>query len=137
MSNIKQPKASSPMANVKLYYDGWLALPAPVRRRLALKNGDKLALEVIEGGIVLRPDADTMFVLEEARSEDKPKEETVVEKEAAVSRKTLPNAARARSSKTVIRSSNRKRPSHDKSTTSSLSILPKGLQARGRRKAEA
>ena len=43
------------MATVRLNYDGWLALPAGVRQKLRLSAGDQLELELVEGGIMLRP----------------------------------------------------------------------------------
>ena len=43
------------MATLKLHYDGWLALPAGLRRTLDLKSGDRLVAELVDGAIVLRP----------------------------------------------------------------------------------
>ena len=43
------------LATLKLHYDGWLALPAGLRRTLDLKTGDRLVAELVEGAIVLRP----------------------------------------------------------------------------------
>src|SRR5690348_2295092 len=43
------------MARVSVNCDGWLALPATVRKRLGLSTGDQLELELIDGNIVLRP----------------------------------------------------------------------------------
>ena len=43
------------MATLKLHYDGWLALPAGLRRMLDLKSGDRLVAELVDGAIVLRP----------------------------------------------------------------------------------
>ena len=41
------------MPKVRLSHDGWLALPAAVRRKLGLSTGYQL--ELVGGAIVLRP----------------------------------------------------------------------------------
>ena len=46
------------MTTLKLHYDGWLALPAALRRKLGLDMGAALELELIDGTIVLRPSAE-------------------------------------------------------------------------------
>jgi hypothetical protein len=43
------------MPKVRLSYDGWLALPAAVRRKLGRSTGYQLELELVGGAIVLRP----------------------------------------------------------------------------------
>lgn len=43
------------MPTLKIHYDGWIALPAALRDDLAVKTGDPLHVEVIDGAIVLRP----------------------------------------------------------------------------------
>ena len=43
------------MPKVRLSYDGWLALPAAVRKKLGLSTGYQLELELVGGAIVLRP----------------------------------------------------------------------------------
>ena len=43
------------MATLKLHYDGWLVLPAGLRRTLELESGDRLEAELVDGAIVLRP----------------------------------------------------------------------------------
>jgi bifunctional DNA-binding transcriptional regulator/antitoxin component of YhaV-PrlF toxin-antitoxin module len=43
------------MPTLKLHYDGWLSLPAALRRNLGLNSGDRLEAELIDGAIVLRP----------------------------------------------------------------------------------
>jgi AbrB family looped-hinge helix DNA binding protein len=43
------------MAKVRVNHDGWLALPAAIRKRLGLSTGDELELELSDGDIVLRP----------------------------------------------------------------------------------
>ncbi|MEZ5826426.1 MAG: AbrB/MazE/SpoVT family DNA-binding domain-containing protein [Geminicoccaceae bacterium] len=39
------------MAKLKVHYDGWICLPATVRRRLGISAGDELDFEYVEGGI--------------------------------------------------------------------------------------
>ena len=43
------------MSTLKLHYDGWLVLPAGLRRALELESGDRLKAELMGGAIVLRP----------------------------------------------------------------------------------
>ena len=43
------------MSTLKLHYDGWLVLPAGLRRALELESGDRLKAELVDGAIVLRP----------------------------------------------------------------------------------
>ena len=43
------------MPKVRLNYDGWLTLPAAIRRALGMDTGDQLDVEVVDGRIVLRP----------------------------------------------------------------------------------
>ena len=43
------------MPKVRLSYDGWVALPAAVRKKLGLSAGYQLELELVGGAIVLRP----------------------------------------------------------------------------------
>ena len=43
------------MTTLKLHYDGWLALPAALRRELGLDKGAALEIELVDGTIVLRP----------------------------------------------------------------------------------
>ena len=44
-----------PVTTLKLHYDGWLALPAALRRKLGLDKGAVLEVELVDGAIVLRP----------------------------------------------------------------------------------
>jgi bifunctional DNA-binding transcriptional regulator/antitoxin component of YhaV-PrlF toxin-antitoxin module len=46
-----------PVTTLKLHYDGWLALPAALRRKLGLDKGATIELELVDGAIVLRPSA--------------------------------------------------------------------------------
>lgn len=43
------------MAVVKVHYDGWIALPAVMRRKLKLATDDALTVELVDGAIVIRP----------------------------------------------------------------------------------
>ena len=43
------------MTTVRLNYDGWLALPATVRKKFDLSTGDQLELELSSDAIILRP----------------------------------------------------------------------------------
>src|SRR4051812_14719335 len=43
------------MTTVRLNYDGWLALPAAVRRKLGLVTGDQLELELAGDTVTLHP----------------------------------------------------------------------------------
>ena len=72
------------MSTLKLHYDGWLVLPAGLRRALELESGDRLKAELVDGAIVLRP-------AKGKRPATKP--EKVAEQPAAVSVPTsLPEA---------------------------------------------
>lgn len=42
------------MTRIKVHYDGWIALPAAVRRKFRLVTGDELELEQTADGIMLR-----------------------------------------------------------------------------------
>jgi antitoxin component of MazEF toxin-antitoxin module len=43
------------MPTVKIHYDGWICLPASLCRALGLSNGARLAAELIDGALALRP----------------------------------------------------------------------------------
>ncbi|MCB1835016.1 MAG: AbrB/MazE/SpoVT family DNA-binding domain-containing protein, partial [Geminicoccaceae bacterium] len=42
------------MAKLKVHYDGWICLPATIRRRLGISSGDELDIDYAEGGLVIR-----------------------------------------------------------------------------------
>jgi hypothetical protein len=42
------------MARLKVHYEGWLALPPDMRRRLGVATGGELEAELVGGTIVLR-----------------------------------------------------------------------------------
>src|SRR3954463_8556452 len=44
-----------PVTTLKLHYDGWLALPAALRRKLGLGNGAALEVELVDAPVVRRP----------------------------------------------------------------------------------
>jgi bifunctional DNA-binding transcriptional regulator/antitoxin component of YhaV-PrlF toxin-antitoxin module len=46
------------VTTLKLHYDGWLALPAALRRKLGLGKGVALEVELVDGTIVLRPSSE-------------------------------------------------------------------------------
>jgi hypothetical protein len=43
------------MATLKLYYGGWLALPAALCRKLGVGTGDRLEAELVDGTLRLHP----------------------------------------------------------------------------------
>src|SRR4051794_4547242 len=43
------------MPTIQVHYDGWLASPEAVRRKLGVGTGDRLEVEVADGAVVLRP----------------------------------------------------------------------------------
>jgi antitoxin component of MazEF toxin-antitoxin module len=45
------------MTTLKLYYGGWLALPAALRQTLGVGTGDRLEAELVDGTLRLRPAA--------------------------------------------------------------------------------
>jgi AbrB family looped-hinge helix DNA binding protein len=45
------------MPTLKLHYEGWVSLPAALRRKLGLSSGDRLEADLVDGTIVLRPAA--------------------------------------------------------------------------------
>ena len=42
------------MPTIQLHYDGWLTLPADARKHLDVATGDRLEVELTDGGVVLR-----------------------------------------------------------------------------------
>src|SRR3712207_715713 len=53
------------MPGLKLYYEGWVALPDTFRRRLGLERGAELEAELVDGTIVLRPAKGSAKAVEE------------------------------------------------------------------------
>lgn len=54
------------MSNVKIYHDGWIALPATLRQQLSLAVGDELVVERVADGILLRVAKGAAAPIEEA-----------------------------------------------------------------------
>ena len=73
------------MPTLKLHYDGWLLLPAGLRRALGLNSGDRLATELVDSALILRPVSKSRHP--EAREE--------AEASVSVAAETLPLAADA------------------------------------------
>lgn len=119
------------MTRVKVHYDGWIALPASVRRRFHLTTGDELELVPTSDGIMLRakkpvqagaaskPEVDEEKAVQPAptasapaveltAAQETPAEEPAVEKQAAAAKR-------------------------DKRTASTRASLSVQVQARGRR----
>jgi AbrB family looped-hinge helix DNA binding protein len=70
------------MTIVKLHFDGWLTLPAVIRRQLELETGDALTIQVQDGAILLRREASGL--VEAPASIVGPDEEEAEEPSAAV-----------------------------------------------------
>src|SRR3954453_4948759 len=43
------------MSTIQVHYDGWLALPEAVWRKLGVGTGGRLEVEFADGAVVLRP----------------------------------------------------------------------------------
>jgi AbrB family looped-hinge helix DNA binding protein len=43
------------MTTLKVHYEGWISLPAALRRELGLSSGDRLEVHLVDGAIMLRP----------------------------------------------------------------------------------
>ena len=57
MPSVSSVYEDQHVTKLKLYYDGWLALPADLRRTLNLGHDAVLEAELVDGTIVLRPAA--------------------------------------------------------------------------------
>jgi bifunctional DNA-binding transcriptional regulator/antitoxin component of YhaV-PrlF toxin-antitoxin module len=115
------------MATLKVHYDGWLALPSGLRRKLGVGSGDRLEADLVDGAIVLRPAARGR---RPARREEG--EEEAAGPAAAVTSETLPPTTTAAPAK---RKPGRPRKAVD---TGELASAPAPRKARGRpRKAAA
>jgi len=113
------------MTRLKIHYDGWLALPAAVRRKLGLATGDELEVEVVAEGLLLRTaKRDTRPVESEPEEEEQPAPAAVA---------PAPAAASAPAAKTRARTGAAKK---DKTASTALPGLPPQLHARGRRGAK-
>ena len=103
------------MTKLKVRYDGWVALPAAVRRRLGVTTGDELTAEIVDGKLVLGGDG-------EAREEPLASEtaEAAPEPEA---KEAAPSAAEPEKTSKAARAR--------RSSKLGVPVIPK---ARGRRK---
>lgn len=102
------------MTVVRIHYDGWLALPPVVRRRLGLKTGDELEVVATEDGVLLRHKA--------ASTGARPAEPA----EAPVSAEEVPPTARTRRT-------TRTAPPKTGKQLHAEAALPPTLKARGKR----
>ena len=121
------------MTKLKIHYDGWIALPASVRRRLGVTSGDELALDFSDGALTLRPSGKENG----ASSDSKPTQSNgstapAEAKKPAQTRNPAPKAARAapgkRTAKTAADSAPKSRGK------AAAAALPK---ARGRKRSTA
>ena len=104
------------MTTLKLHYDGWLALPADLRRKLGLGKGQALEAQLVGGTIVLRPVGGKAAEAVEVEVEPEPEpapEPAVVEAAAA----EVPAKPRTRR----------------KQATPGPTTLPPALKSRGRK----
>jgi AbrB family looped-hinge helix DNA binding protein len=111
------------MTRLKIHYDGWLALPAAVRRKLGLATGDELEVEVVAEGLLLRT----------AKRDTRPVESEPEEEEQPAPAAGAPATASAPTAKTRARTGAAKK---DQTASTALPGLPPQLHARGRRGAK-
>jgi bifunctional DNA-binding transcriptional regulator/antitoxin component of YhaV-PrlF toxin-antitoxin module len=78
------------MPHVKMHFDGWVALPEAVRRRLHLATGSELEAELRDDGVLLRP-APTRT----GRRQAAPRNEPAADEPKAASAGTAPEEAPA------------------------------------------
>jgi AbrB family looped-hinge helix DNA binding protein len=123
------------MTRLKIHYDGWLALPAAVRRKLGLATGDELEVEVVAEGLLLRTaKRGTRPVESEPEEQEQPAPAAVAPAPApAPEPEPAPAAASAPAAKTRARTGAAKK---DKTASTALPGLPPQLHARGRRGAK-
>jgi AbrB family looped-hinge helix DNA binding protein len=123
------------MTRLKIHYDGWLALPAAVRRKLGLATGDELEVEVVAEGLLLRTaKRGTRPVESEPEEQEQPAPAAVAPPPApAPEPEPAPAAASAPAAKTRARTGAAKK---DKTASTALPGLPPQLHARGRRGAK-
>lgn len=60
------------MPTIQIHYDGWLSLPEEARQHLALVTGSRLQVELIDGGVILRPASQSLDVPATAKQEPVP-----------------------------------------------------------------
>lgn len=110
------------MAKVRLHYDGWLALPKGVRRELGVDSGDQLKIELVVGGVILRPTSRADMIAPAPAASSPP----VPGKAKAATPEPAGTTAPSEPAKRV-----RGRPRN----ITNNAILPPGLKSRGRRAA--
>jgi hypothetical protein len=108
------------MPKLRVYHDGWLALPAAVRRKLGLSTGAQLELE-LTGGVVLRPPRGP-------DAADIPPAEPVTTAPSQTQPPEPKPAATATLAPVVKRG-----PGRPQKTATAPAALPPSLKARGRR----
>jgi AbrB family looped-hinge helix DNA binding protein len=123
------------MTRLKIHYDGWLALPAAVRRKLGLATGDELEVEVVAEGLLLRTaKRGTRPVESELEEEEQPAPAVAAPAPApAREPEPAPEAAAPPVAKTRTRTGTARK---DKAAAPTLPGLPPQLHARGRRSAK-
>jgi AbrB family looped-hinge helix DNA binding protein len=121
------------MTRLKIHYDGWLALPAAVRRKLGLATGDELEVEVVAEGLLLRTAKRGTRPVESEPEEQEQPAPAAVAPAPAPEPEPAPAAASAPAAKTRARTGAAKK---DKTASTALPGLPPQLHARGRRGAK-
>lgn len=117
------------MTKVKLHFDGWLALPAAIRRRMGVTTGDQLEVEWTDGGLLLRSPGAAQS--EDAHDKPEVEAETIVLEAPAVAKK--PPAKKTAVKKPVAAPKSKPSGTRARPTGKlAASTIPK---ARGRRKA--
>jgi AbrB family looped-hinge helix DNA binding protein len=111
------------MSTIQVHYDGWLALPEAVRRKLGVGTGDRLEVEVADGAVVLRP-AQQADAAGEAASEPTVAAEQPAEVEPEPVSAAAPSPAVKRG------------PGRPRKAPADVAV-PAGPKARGRRKSVA
>ena len=121
------------MTRLKIHYDGWLALPAAVRRKLGLATGDELEVEVVAEGLLLRTAKRGTRPVESEPEEQEQPAPAAVAPAPAPAPEPEPAPASAPAAKTRARTGAAKK---DKTASTALPGLPPQLHARGRRGAK-
>jgi bifunctional DNA-binding transcriptional regulator/antitoxin component of YhaV-PrlF toxin-antitoxin module len=112
------------MPTIQMHYDGWLTLPAALRRQLGLTTGARLEVEVTGDAVVLRL-ASRAGASEPAVSEPEPTPEMEPQQVEAAAEEPAPAAA----PEPVVK----RGPGRPRKTP--IAALPPTLKTRGRRKA--